>query len=302
MVSREQIPGGDVGRRRVDDAAIAELLDLVREARTSLSIDLSAAAGALEAGRPEVASDIVAAASDEIRLVGDHVDSSRTRPVTPRTRTRRRRLLLALPVVPVIGAVAMTAAAAIGGSSTPTRQHHAPAHQVVQVATSQLPSTTTAHMSAATTLHRLEHVVKHHPEAAQVLAVADDLHHQLTVMIASSTDDPARLHVVRQLLLLEQHVLEANKVPGTQLALAASREIARLLELTPITEQPHSSFSQPTATTPTTAAQSTSPTSSHTIAKSPPTQSQPTNTTAPSSSPGVRPTNALFGRGLFRQH
>jgi hypothetical protein len=150
-------------------------------------------------------------------------------------------------------------------------------------------------------LHRLEHVVRHHARAAQVLAVADDLHQQLTAMIATSTDDPARLHVVRQLLTLEQRVLKSSTLPGTQLALAASREIARLLEHGDTADADERSTSTPATPRATTSPQPPG-------AKAPVTTSgrlqQPTPTThaVTSRTPTSLPSDTLFGKGVFGSH
>ncbi|HEX3898088.1 MAG TPA: hypothetical protein VHW74_02875 [Mycobacteriales bacterium] len=301
-MSRKQLPD-DGEERRPDDPAIVELLDSVREARTSLAIELSAAAGAIEAGHPEVARDIVAATAEEMRLVGERQPVALSTTVPPQRR-RSRRSLLALPAIPLVGAIAMTAASALS-SGAPAR-HHATVntpHVAVAALSPQRAGTTAldpiAHDVARTTLHRLEHVVTHHPHAAQVIAVADDLHDQLTAMIATATNDPARLHVVRQLLMLEQHVLESVKVPGTQLALAASRAIARLLDLEPTTHVTPSpkvaTSSKPATPQPTATASATTPTSVHT--QSPPSPSVPTAHT-----PGDTSKNTLFGRGLFNRH
>lgn len=301
-MSRKRLPDdGDPGRH-IDDPAIAELLDTVREARTALAIELSAAAGALEAGRPEVARDIVAATAEEMRRVGTSASSAGPEPV-PATPRRGRRALLALPAVPLVGAIAMTAAAALGGSSgdkdAPTHSLTTVHRQVAIASTPHVLSTAAAHQAATTTLHRLEHVVTHHPQAAQVLAVADDLHNQLTAMIATAIHDPARLHVVRQLLLLEQHVLEASKVPGTQLALAASREIARLLALTPSAKHARS-FEPSTKPTTQPTTQATPSTNPRPTFPSQQMQPQPTPTTSQTSqTSGSARKNALFGRGLF---
>lgn len=302
VVSRRRLADDD-GERRPDDPAIVELLDSVREARTALAIELAAAAGAIDAGHPEVARDIVAATAEEMRRVADH-----PRPVAAAQRPPRRakrRILVALPAVPVIGAMAMTAAVALGGNGTPAGHHpvaHASRVSIAVVAPRTATAVTgvagaAAHAGATTTLHRLEHVVTHHPQAAQVLAVADDLHDQLTEMIATATDDPARLHVVRQLLTLEQHVLESAKVPGTQLALAASRAIARLLDLVPVahpTPTPHSATTT-TPTRPTPARTPTASSSPHATQASPTASHDATSARAPR----VTSKNALFGRGLF---
>lgn len=297
----KQLPDdGDAGRG-IDDPAIAELLDTVREARTSLAIELSAAAGALEAGRPEVARDIVAATAEEMQLVAARSHLSQANPATVRQRVRGRRALLALPAIPLVGAIAMTAAAALGGTGTPdSRAHSLGTNQHVVRVSSSHTTIALAHSTATTTLHRLENVVTHHPQAAQVIAVADDLHNQLTAMIATATNDPARLHVVRQLLLLEQHVLESSKVPGTQLALAASRAIARLLEQAPnaqhVADVPqHATPTQPTKPHATATPTQTPVDATHHV------QSHSSHVSQPHRTPGVMSTNALFGGRLFNR-
>lgn len=272
-------------RPAADDAAIIDLLDTVREVRTTLAIDLAAAAGALEEDEPAIARDILAATSADLGLVGRRHAHAVAGQTATRRRTRRSRALIALPAVPLIGAVAMTAAAALSGAvSHHTATDTKPRHAIVQPA------------SATTTLQQLEHVVKHHPRAAQVLAVADALHQQLTQMIA--TNNAAQLHVVQQLLTLEQRVLERSKVPGTQLALAASREIADLLKDQPSHPHAKHAFSDHKAPTsaPTTHAKPTAaPTPSHT--QQVPQSHQSTSTTQKSPSP--TPSDGLFGRGVF---
>jgi hypothetical protein len=290
----------------VDEQGIADLLDAVRKLRTTLAIDLSAAAGALEDGRPEIARDILSATSHEVTALGERAFD--TRSAAPRNHPRRRRILLALPVVPLIGAIAMTAAAAIGGSgpSTSHNHHHAIAavgsHRATVAA--KLPTIVTPaadHESATTTLHRLEHVVTHNPRASQVLAVAADLHQQLTAMIATSTDDPARLHVVRQLLTLEQHVLESSKVPGTQLALAASREIARLLDHGRTADTDTRSPSTQATPSDVVSPRPTDATSHVTTSTRHAQPTAPTHATA-GHTPTAVPSDTLFGKGLFGRH
>jgi hypothetical protein len=295
-----------------DDQAIAELLASVRKVRTTLAIELSAAAGALDDGRPEIARDILAATSDDLASAGqralcDHT-GDHTRPVTPRRRIRHRRLILALPLVPLVGAIAMTAAAALsGGGITGTHSQHRPATAAAgqspySVAPAQPPSSATTqrtgtHDSATTTLHRLEHVVSHDPKAAQVIAVAADLHQQLTAMIAMATNS-ARLDVVQKLLSVEQRVLEASKVPGTQFALAASREIARLLE-----QQPSAKSAAPAPTThvaPRTVA-TPRPTVARTRGAATVSEAKPAtpNRATVGRVPTSMTTNKLSGKGLF---
>lgn len=307
-MSARKLPIGGK-RRRADDPAILELLDTVREARTSLAIDLAAAAGAIDAGRPEVARDIVAATANEMRRVNDR-SQLEVRVDVPSPRRTRRRALLALPAIPLVGALAMTTASALSSGSTQPQPSGYVAPPVAITAASPATATpdstpaATRTRGATTTLHRLEHVVAQHPQAAQVLAVADDLHSQLTAMIANATDDPARLHIVRHLLMLEQHVLESVKAPGTQVALAASRAIARLLDLVPVARP--SATPTPTATVPATAPKQTP-------AMAPTATTDPRNSTSHASAPSsdasaasngqhMTTKHSLFGQGLFYRH
>ncbi|HVT65583.1 MAG TPA: hypothetical protein VHD81_10550 [Mycobacteriales bacterium] len=284
-MSRARRSGERAGARSADDPALIDLLETVREVRTTLAIDLAAAAGALEENQRAVARDIIAATSDELSLVQDN-HQDRSDELAARRRARRTRALLALPAVPLVGALAMTTAAALNGSSKP-------AHHVVASSPSPAP-----HTAASTALRRLEHVVNQHAQAAQVIGAADDLHKQLTRMIATSTNNPAQLHVVQQLLTLEQHVLEGSKVPGTQLALAASRAIAELLESRPAHSQPKRSFSSHTTPTNAPTTRSTpaaKPAQTHVQRAPQPHQSASTSHATPT----PKPTNQLFGDGFF---
>ncbi|HVS67886.1 MAG TPA: hypothetical protein VHE56_05005 [Mycobacteriales bacterium] len=280
MVSRERRSSG----RAAADPAIVDLLDTVREVRTTLAVDLSTAAGALDADHPEVARDILAAAAADLHVVATRTQKLGHDHAEPRRqRSRRTRALLALPAVPLIGAVAMTTAAALSSAHAKPATHHVVA-------------TSSTHTAASTTLQRLEHVVTHHPQAAQVIAVANDLHQQLTQMIATS--NPAQLHAVRRLLTLEQHVLESSKVPGTQLALAASRAIAELLEQRPAhTHSKQTNSTHTTVRTSPTSHPTPSATSAHTHGQHSSQQHRSSSSTR--TSPSSAPTNPLFGAGLF---
>jgi hypothetical protein len=291
VVSKRRRSRERAARRAVDDPAIADLLDTVREVRTNLAIDLSAAAGALEENQPSIARDILSATSEEL----PHLSGGALEGAAARRRSRRARVLLALPAVPIVGALAMTTAAALSGGAKPT--HHAVAEA------SPLPSVSASvpaqHTAASTALRRLQQVVNEHAQAARVIGAADDLHKQLTRMIATSTNNPAQLHVVQQLLKLEQHVLEGSKLPGTQLALAASRAIAQLLQNGPSHSTPNHSFTAPRATPTsarTTHAQPASKPTPTRVQRAP----QPRRSAATShESPAPKPTNALFGDGFL---
>ena len=287
-MSRGRRTGEAARARAADDPAITELLDTVREVRTTLAIDLSAAAGALEDSETRVARDILSATSDDLARLTSEVRDAGDDEVTSRRRSRRTRALLALPAVPLVGALAMTTAAAL--SSSPST----PPHHAVAPAASASPA---HHASASTALQRLEDVVTHHAKAQQVIKVADDLHKQLTRMIATSTNDPAQLHVVRKLLTLEQHVLEGSKLPGTQLALAASRAIAALLEHRPATPQPKQSVASRETSHPTRATSTPRPRPSQTQVRRTPQAQQPESATHASPSP--KRSNPLYGDGFF---
>ncbi|MGN6474428.1 MAG: hypothetical protein ACTHK4_12380 [Mycobacteriales bacterium] len=287
MASRGRRAGDGALGRSADDQAIIDLLDAVREVRTALAIDLSVAAGALEEDHPEVASDILAATSAGLERAHHNVPHPDGDELAVRRHARRRRTLIALPAVPLVGAIAMTAAAALSGASHQHATSGTAQHAIVH------------HASATSTLHRLETVVNQHPRAAQVIAVADDLHQQLTQMIASSTND-AQLHMVQHLLTLEQRVLERSKVPGTQLALAASRELAELLKHQPVqvrTKREISNHSAPTSAPKTHTQPSATPTPTHRQSVSQPTPSSSTS----QESPSPTPSNGLFGQAVLNQ-
>jgi hypothetical protein len=296
VVSRGRRTAGGPSSRSTDDPTIIDLLDSVREVRTTLAIDLSTAAGALDEGQPEVARDILAATSAELQSLRSDEPRNAGGKVTVRRRSIRA--LITLPAVPLVGAIAMTTAAAVTAAAVHT-DSKPPPHRVVAASTPTAQSSAPAqHTAASTALRRLETVVKRHPKAKQVIAVADDLHKQLTRMIATSTNNPAQLHVVQQLLKLEQHVLEGSKVPGTQLALAASRAIAELLQHRPVRVEPKRSGS--TRNTP--AAQPTRQPKSTASPAAPHVQPAPQQHQSPSPKHGSRttdPANTLFGGGLL---
>jgi hypothetical protein len=291
-------PARDTPGRSADDPEIIDLIKNVRSARTNLNVDLSAAAGALDAGQLEVARDILDSdqrdlagfASETKQILAAATDDAAV-PEPRQPRRSRARLLLALPAVPFVGAVAMTAAAALGGTGHAAHHTVTPTvHQQTVVASAPTHESTPVTVPTAdSTLQRLEHVVSHHPKAAQVLAVADDLHQQLTQMIRSSKNNPQRLSVVRQLLTLEQRVLEGNNAPGSTVALAASREIAQLLSTLPTTvvkpTTAATSKPSPTATTPTTTTTTAPGKAPTTQATSPTTKHHPTTTPSASHQP-----------------
>jgi hypothetical protein len=170
--------------------------------------------------------------------------------------------------------------------------------------------------TATTTLHQLERVVSNHPRGAAVVAVANDLHRQLTAILATAPNNAKRLNEVQHLLAVEQRLLETHHGPATAVALAASRHIAHLLKQLPIDVPAPPATSQPPATAaPTKASTPKSPTPQSPTPKA--TVSKPQSPTPQASTPGApnpfasptpttrrthhrhhHPKNPLFGNGL----
>lgn len=203
----------------VDVDEVTELLEKVRQLRMTLTADLSAAAGALDAEQPDVARDILAADRVEVRRL--------TAPVTPPQPSvppRRRRALIALPAIPLVGALAITGAAALTSNGS---DHRASAERRSVVSAIDTPAS--IQQTATTTLQHLERVVaaRHHPR--RVVTLAAHLHDQLTALIATAPHDAVRLSEVQQLLSAEQQLLESHHGEGTAIALAASRHVNDLL-------------------------------------------------------------------------
>jgi hypothetical protein len=269
-------------------AGIARLLDDVEQLRLTLSADLSAAAGALDDDEVQVARDIVAADALEVRRLRDHAATAHAAPQPAPTGSSRRRALLALPAIPLAGALAMTGAAAFSGhgAATPQRPHAAAAEGDMTTQTSPQE----IRQTAASTLHRLEHVVHTHRGGAQVVALAAHLHDQISAIIAGAPHSGKSLGAVQHLLLVEQRLLEHHPGQAASIALAESRRLTRLLH---IVASP-SGTPTPTAVVlpaPTKSAKpSTSPTHSHAPKPSSPPTSPPATPSGPL--PSTRPTHS----------
>ena len=132
-------------------------------------------------------------------------------------------MAVAIPAVPLVGALAVSAAAATG--ALPLPGDSGPRQQVTTVETVATPGA-----PVATTFRQFESVVDSDASASQVVAAAAKLHQQLAALMASTPDDPARARVVANLLQLEQDLLLRKQPPGTSIVLAASRRlVAQLL-------------------------------------------------------------------------
>jgi hypothetical protein len=224
--SRTRVPEPSPSPQSDDDIRnIAELLDNVQQLRLTLAADLATAAGAIEADEPAIARDIIAADSVEVRRLG--------RPATadPQPAPRRRRALLALPAIPLMGALAMTSAAAFSGGSAPTMP--TAGHAASAPAARQTPQQIS--QTATSTLQQLERAMSRDRQPGRVVALAAHFHDQLTALIATSANNPARLGEVQHLLAVEQQLLERQSGEAAAIALAASRKVTHLLKMSGLT-------------------------------------------------------------------
>src|SRR3954463_8358112 len=201
------------------------LLRDVRELRLTLAADLHAAAAAAEDGEAEVASDIVEADRDEIarfRRVAETrlLRLQRLAVAEPQGPKCRRRVVVALPAVPLIGAMAVSAAAVSGVLPLPGH-HDAAKPRPVQAA----PTT-----PVGTSFQQLERIVdSNESSASDVIAAARVLHLQLAELIANSSNDPTQAAVLADLLRAEQSLLMTEQPPGASVVLDATRRLAEQL-------------------------------------------------------------------------
>jgi hypothetical protein len=222
--------GSHFGRSRRADARLQPgdplegLLEEMHDLRMTLAADLTAAAGAADAGADDVAKDIIEADRIELarfarvanirleRLARNEPEPATTRPAW------KRRVAVALPIAPVVGAMALSAAAATGVLPIPGATHSAkPA--VVRADGS----------SAEVSFQKLVTVLNGDPNASQVIAAASKLHHQLRELIATSPNDPSKAAEFAQFLRLEQSLLMSKQPPGVSIVLNATRKLAARL-------------------------------------------------------------------------
>ena len=263
------------------------LLDEVRELRLTLASDLSLAASAAEIGADQVTRDIVEADQRELaRFVRvAELQLARVQGVgvaQPRTARWRHRVALSLPAVPLVGAMALSAAAATGALPLPNvgAQHHAAVHAASTPSTAPVDST----------FQQFVTLVDGYPSATQVLAAAAVLHRQLADLIATNAQNPDRVAEIEQLLAMEQSLLQRRQPPGTPIVLAAARRLAERLVTV---AKPVASASSLVPTPVTSTHRATTKTSpSPTATTSAPPSAQPAPTTAPSAAPTPTPTSS----------
>jgi len=207
----------------------------MHDLRMTLAADLTAAAGAADAGADSVARDIIEADRVELarfaRVANIRLERlSRPLPAGPAPKPAwRRRVAVALPVVPVVGAMALSAAAATGALPIPGATH-APKQSVVQA---DEPSPVSSFKQLVSVLNG------DHPSASQVMQAASKLHRQLRELIANSPNDPGQAAEIAQLLSMEQSLLLQKQPPGVSAILNATRKLAaRLVTVTPDVHSP----------------------------------------------------------------
>lgn len=269
--------GALFGRSRkagADARPLEDLLDEMHDLRLTLAVDLTAAAGAADAGAEDVARDIIEADRLELARFARVANLNLERlsgAVRREPHPWRRRLATALPVVPVVGAMALSAAAATGALQLPgTGETHAPRSAVIQGAD-------TAPM---TSYNQLVQVLDSDPSASQVIAAASKLHKQLSQLLAISTDNPTQAEEVARLLRMEQNLLLRTQPPGAAIVLDASRKLAaRLVTVVP-SDTPSISVTLPPSPQPSPRHEQ------HTVSSAAP---KPTVSPSPKSTPSASP-------------
>jgi hypothetical protein len=260
------------------------LLQDMRDLRLTLAADLHAAAAAAEDGAAEVARDIVSADLDEVarfRRVAEMRLFRLQRPVVAEREAPRwrRRAVVALPAVPLVGAMAISAAAVTG--LLPLPGHHAnPKPRAVPASSSPV----------STSFAQLEKVVDSSQSSARdVIAAARVLHRELAALIASSSNDPTQAAALAELLRAEQSLLMSAQPPGASVVLDATRRLAeQLVQNAPKLPKP-----SPTSTD----LPKPLPSSSPTKAKTSPSPSPSKSTTPkPSSSSSPAPSSQSSGQ------
>lgn len=273
--------GGD-GATTGSTTPLDGILDEVRDLRLTFTADLSAAAGAADAGADAVARDIVEADRRELARFARVTEQQLLRlqrvAVPDQQAPRwRRRLAIALPAVPLVGAMALSAAAATG--VLPLPGGHAGSTAVAAPRSG-------APLNA--TFEELVSVVHGDPTASQVIAAATALHEQLAAMIATTAHNPAEAQEIARLLEMERSLLLTARPPGASVVLAASsRLVAQLTTQVPVLVSPSVSSSL-FATATSTARPATKPKS--TSSPSPSKSASPTPSVSPDSTATPTPT------------
>ena len=283
--------------------ALDKLLGEVRDLRLTFVTDLSMAAGAVEDGATDVAADILdadraelarffRAADDRLRELEqaahrEPVTNVVPMPIRPRSGARRK-IAVALPAIPLVGALTMAAAAAAGVLPVPGTSN-APAHH----------STTSAIAVEDNALRQFETVVNSDPSEQQVIAAANKLHQQIAALIKTSKGDPSQANAIVQLLQAEQALLLSKEPPGTQTVLALIQQFAHhtttLSAASALSTHPADVTAPSNTTSSTKPSPSPSPTKSAKPSPTPTHSSSPSPSSSPSSSSNTGPLPKVGG-------
>jgi hypothetical protein len=199
----------------------------MRDQRLTLAADQPAAAAAAEAGADEVAGQIMDADRAELarfaRVADQRLGGLQRLAVAGQDAPRwRRRLTVALPVVPVVGALAFSAAAATGVLPLPDRAHD----RAPSVAALRVDDGT----PVSSMFQEFADIVGADPSASQLIAAADKLHRQLAALLASPDTDASSAARLAELLRLEQTLLLREQPPGAAVVLHETRRLAAKLD------------------------------------------------------------------------
>lgn len=199
---------------------IEGLLDDVRQLRTTMATDLSAAAAAVESNAGGVARDIIEADRDDLAALGIRA----TRPVAtehPVARAGRRGALGLAGAAVVLPCVA---ALAVGGAflTAHTLQHQdrtAPA--ATGSAKPAVVSPVVASRSAQALLHTLQADVGRGADSNVVAGDLARLRTQLTAATTAAAGSPATITAVRQMVAVERRTVSRYRREGGALPVTA---------------------------------------------------------------------------------
>jgi hypothetical protein len=217
---------------------IQGLLFDVRQLRTTMASDLSAAAAAVDSDAGGVARDIIEADRDDLAALGRRATppAPADRAVAPRAPAGRR------PVLPLAGAaVALpcVAALAVGGAILTAHavQHpvrNSPTHPAAAPA---VVSPVAASRSARAVLRTLQADVGRGADATVVAADLTRLRARLATVTTASAGSPATLSAVRQMVAVERRTVSRYRREGGTLPVAVPTSAA------PRPGQPHGTHS-----------------------------------------------------------
>jgi hypothetical protein len=244
-------------------ADIEVLLDDVRQLRTTMASDLSAAAAAVDSDAQGVARDIIAANRDDLAALGRRVTdpAAAPPPILPKPRHRDARQSVMALGIPLLAATAVSAAAltaytghrsdpatpAIGNQGASAGSH--PAAAVNDAHATLLALTADLHRGAG---------------IAVITADALRLRDQLASLAAGAAGDGSKLAAVHRMLTIEERLLSRYRMTVTVPTPAATAVPVRT-QSSPVprrtqhsvrrvktagTVTPEPATPQPTATTP----------------------------------------------------